>query len=84
MELAKLSLSNSNVLLLDEPTNHLDITSKKSLAKSFKELNKTFIIVSHDLEFIKELDIDKILILPVGKIKFFDENIVKYYLNLQS
>ena len=84
LELAKLSLSNSNVLLLDEPTNHLDITSKRSLAKSFKELNKTFIIVSHDLEFIKELDIDKILILPVGKIKFFDENIVKYYLNLQS
>ena len=40
--------------------------------------------MSHDLEFIKELDIDKILILPVGKIKFFDENIVKYYLNLQS
>lgn len=84
LELAKLSLSEFNVLLLDEPTNHLDLKTKYNIAKSFKELNKTFIIVSHDLDFIRELNIDRILILPSGKIQFFDENIVKYYFNLEN
>lgn len=80
LELAKLCLSGANVLLLDEPTNHLDVATKKTIAKSFSEYGGTLIIVSHDLEFLGHLGIDRMLMLPSGRLQFFDENIVRRYM----
>jgi len=50
-----LLLSPSNVLILDEPTNHLDIQSKQVLKQALQQYEGTFLIVSHDREFLDGL-----------------------------
>jgi ATP-binding cassette, subfamily F, member 3 len=81
LALCLLLLSPSNVLILDEPTNHLDIQSKEVLKDALKNFEGTFIVVSHDREFLDGLtnriwDIqDKTL-----KIHHFD---VKEYLQMK-
>lgn len=84
LELAKLCLGGANVLLLDEPTNHLDVATKKTIAQSFSEYGGTLIVVSHDLEFLKHLGIDRMLMLPSGRLQFFDENIVRRYMEQEK
>lgn len=84
LELAKLCMGGANVLLLDEPTNHLDVATKKTIAQSFSEYGGTLIIVSHDLEFLKHVGIDRMLMLPSGRLQFFDENIVRRYMEQEK
>ena len=62
---------NPKLLLLDEPTTALDIESKNSILKILKELqqklNFIIIFVSHDIESIKDI-CQQIIILKDGKI----------------
>ena len=46
-----------HLLLLDEPENHLDIESKDLLANAIQNFNGAVILVSHDLEFVKNCGI---------------------------
>lgn len=55
LALCQLLLSPSNVLILDEPTNHLDIQSKQVLKRALLQYEGTFLIVSHDREFLEGL-----------------------------
>jgi ATP-binding cassette subfamily F protein 3 len=82
LALCCLLLSPSNFLILDEPTNHLDMLSKEVLKKALQQYEGTFIVVSHDREFLDGLtnriwDIDQ----QGLKIHHYD---VKEYLQMKT
>ena len=82
--LAKISLSGANMLLLDEPTNHLDPETQNLIAEVFKNYDGTMIVVSHNPEFVDNLGIERLLILPVGRISYYDRDIVEHYQTLNK
>ncbi|HNF23275.1 MAG TPA: ABC-F family ATP-binding cassette domain-containing protein [Leptospiraceae bacterium] len=45
-------LNPHSLLLLDEPTNHLDDSSKEWLASYLQEIKTTFVLVTHDPDFL--------------------------------
>lgn len=53
--LAKLLLDAPDVLLMDEPTNFLDVAHIEWLAKYLKDLDKAFVVISHDEEFLRQI-----------------------------
>jgi ATP-binding cassette subfamily F protein 3 len=77
--LAKLSLQGSNLLILDEPTNHLDTQTQTIIAQTFKTFKGTMILVSHNTEFVNNLEIKRVLILPEGKISYYSKEIIEHF-----
>lgn len=77
--LAKIALSVANTLLLDEPTNHLDPMTQLIIADTFKDYEGTMLVVSHNLEFVDNLGIKRMLLLPSGRIMYYDKNVVLHY-----
>ena len=84
--LAKLALTGANLLILDEPTNHLDPETQKIIADTFKDYEGTMLVVSHNPEFVDNLGIERMLMLPSGEIRYYNKETVLYYqeLNEQS
>lgn len=82
--LAKLALTGANFLILDEPTNHLDPETQRIIADTFREYEGTMLVVSHNLEFVDNLGIERMLMLPSGEIKYYDPKIVSYYHELNN
>lgn len=77
--LAKLAMSGANLLILDEPTNHLDPETQYLIADVFRDYQGTMLVVSHNPEFVDNLGIERTLILPSGKIAYYDRDIVEQY-----
>lgn len=82
--LAKLSLRGANLLVLDEPTNHLDPETQIIIAETFKTFPGTMLVVSHNPDFVDNLGIERILLLPSGKIDYYDRKTVEYYQTLNE
>ncbi len=68
---------NPDILLLDEPTNHLDLKNHRSLMRSLKSFSGTLIIVSYDVELLRN-SIDKFWHIDNGKITIFSGNYDDY------
>ncbi len=66
MAIAGLMAAQPEVLLLDEPFGDLDPISMRKIANSIKELNRKFnttiLIVSHQLDVVRELVHEAIMI----------------------
>ena len=82
--LAKLALTGANFLILDEPTNHLDPQTQEIIAKTFRDYEGTMLIVSHNVEFVDNLGVERMLMLPSGQIRYYDKNTVLYYQELNN
>lgn len=50
-----LFLSKPNLLLLDEPTTHLDLDGRRLLQEALKNYSGTVVLVSHDIEFVRNV-----------------------------
>lgn len=67
LALAKMVLDGPNLLVLDEPTSHLDVLSRDILGESLGSYRGTIIAVTHDVEFVRALRPDSLLLMPEGK-----------------
>ena len=77
LALCQLLLSPSNFLILDEPTNHLDILSKNVLKQALMNYEGTFIVVSHDRDFLDGLT-NRIWDISERKIRIHHFNLSEY------
>jgi len=71
LTIASILAMSPNFLALDEPTSMLDPESKKEIMKVLKKLKKErkgIIIVTHDLEYVE--NIDETILLENGNISF--------------
>lgn len=72
LALAKMVLDGPNLLVLDEPTSHLDVTSRNIIGESLGHYAGTIIAVTHDVDFVRDLRPDTLLLMPEGKIIPYD------------
>lgn len=82
--LCKVMLEKANLLVLDEPTNHLDPETMRIIGENFKNYEGTILLVSHNPEFVEKIGIDRMLILPSGKITNYDKEKLEYYYHLNT
>jgi ATPase subunit of ABC transporter with duplicated ATPase domains len=77
LSLAQLVAGAHNVLLLDEPTNNLDPSSREAIGKALAGWGGTIILVSHDPEFVRELQPDRVLMMPEGTLDYFSDEMLE-------
>jgi ATPase subunit of ABC transporter with duplicated ATPase domains len=71
LALAMLMVGRNNLLLLDEPTNNLDPPSRQAVADALVDWPGTIVFVSHDTEFVEQLQPTKVLLMPDGQVDYF-------------
>jgi ATPase subunit of ABC transporter with duplicated ATPase domains len=49
------------MIVLDEPTNNLDIQNIEILRDAISDYKGTLLVVSHDLHFLEEIGIEKVI-----------------------
>jgi ATPase subunit of ABC transporter with duplicated ATPase domains len=72
LALAKMVLAGPNLLMLDEPTTHLDVISKEIIGEALGSYNGTIIAVTHDVEFVRDLKPNVMLMMPEGRVLPYD------------
>jgi ATPase subunit of ABC transporter with duplicated ATPase domains len=76
LALAQLVSGRHNLLLLDEPTNNLDPGSRTAIGDALGGWPGTMIIVSHDVEFVRALQPDRVLTMPDGTLDYFADDML--------
>ncbi len=77
--LCKIMLRRANMLILDEPTNHLDPETQAVIGDNFRDYDGTIIVVSHNPDFVEQIGITRMLVLPAGRIEEYDHEKLEYY-----
>ena len=71
--LAVLAAKKVNLLVLDEVTNNLDPRSRRAIGKMFARWKGTMVVVTHELELVRELHPTRTLLLPEGRYDYWDD-----------
>ncbi|BDG66632.1 MULTISPECIES: ABC-F family ATP-binding cassette domain-containing protein [Enterococcus] len=74
--LAKMLLEKPDMLILDEPTNHLDDEHIKWLVEFLQNFTGTYLVVSHDRQFLNEIT-THIIDIEFGKLSKYTGNLDK-------
>ncbi len=82
--LCRVLLRRANMLILDEPTNHLDPETQRIIGDNFRDFSGTIIVVSHNPDFVEQIGITRMLVLPDGRIEDYDHDKLQYYYELNS
>ena len=82
--LCKVLLQKANFLLLDEPTNHLDPETQEIIGGNFNMFEGTIMVVSHNPAFVEQIGINRMLILPSGRIENYSRELLEYYYELNT
>jgi ATP-binding cassette subfamily F protein 3 len=77
LALAKMLLHPSNLIIMDEPTNHLDMRSKGVLQEALAGYEGSFVIVSHDRDFLDPI-VTKVVDFRHGGIRTYPGNVSEY------
>lgn len=75
--LSKLLLEKHDIMLLDEPTNFLDIEHVDWLIKYLNSYKKTFLVISHDADFLNAVT-KQIVAIENGNIEKYSGNYNEY------
>ncbi len=67
LALARMLAQPANFFILDEPTNHLDMRSQEVLQRALKEYTGTYVIVSHNRDFLDPITEKVIEFYPDGR-----------------
>ena len=76
LALTLLVTSAHNLLLLDEPTNNLDPSSRTAIGAALREWKGAMLIVSHDTEFVEELEPNRVLLMPEGVLDYWSSDLL--------
>lgn len=76
LAIAKLCSTDASLLVLDEPTTYLDVLSQRVILDALKSYTGTMLIVSHTEEFVRELNLDKIFLMPEARMDYWTEDYV--------
>jgi ATPase subunit of ABC transporter with duplicated ATPase domains len=76
LALALLVAGRHNLLLLDEPTNNLDPPSREAIGHALAGWPGTIVLVSHDPEFVAELEPQRVLMLPEGVVDYWSDDLL--------
>ena len=55
LQMARIFVRPPNLLILDEPTTHLDVAARELLQEALKHYSGTVAMVSHDIEFVRNV-----------------------------
>ncbi len=77
VKLTAMMLKDPNFLILDEPTNYLDLSTLVFLEKFLQSFRGSFLIVSHDREFLKKT-CKQTLEVEHGKLNLYNGDIESY------
>ncbi len=75
---ARIFVNPPNLLVLDEPTTHLDIAAREALQAALAQYKGTVCLVSHDIEFVREVATTVVAMRLQGIRKYFGD--YEYYL----
>jgi ATPase subunit of ABC transporter with duplicated ATPase domains len=78
LALAQLVAGRHNLLLLDEPTNNLDPSSRTATGAALAQWPGTMVVVSHDVEFVRALAPDRVLLMPEGTLDYYDDTMLGF------
>jgi ATPase subunit of ABC transporter with duplicated ATPase domains len=76
LALAQLVAGRYNLLLLDEPTNNLDPPSRTAVAQALAQWPGSMVLVSHDPDFVRALAPSRILLMPEGRLDYWEDELL--------